>query len=93
MTSFLIFNFILYNKGMLIVFTKHLKIKLEQRKINKQFVVETVKNPDLVRPTYSFREELYKKFGKHYLKVIIKRKKGHIIVLTTHWVAKTKDKL
>jgi len=78
---------------MFIIFTKHFKIKLEQRKINRQFIVETIKNPDLTRPTYGLREELYRKFGKHYLKVIIKRKKERIIVLTTHWVAKTMDKL
>ncbi len=78
---------------MAIIFTTHLRIKLEQRKINRVFVLETIKNPDLVRPTYGFREELYRKFGKYYLKVIIKRRKVHVIVLTTHWVAKTKDKL
>ena len=78
---------------MAIIFTKHLIIKLGQRKINKQFILETIKNPDLVRPTYGLREELYKKFNKYFLEVIIKRKGKHIIVLTTHWVAKTRDKL
>ena len=76
---------------MLIIFTKHALIKLLQRKINRQFVLETIKNPDLTRPTYGFREELYKKFGKHHLKVIIKRRNKRVIVLTTHWVAKTKN--
>jgi len=78
---------------MAVIFTKHLRIKLEQRKINRQFVFETIKSPNLTRPTYGFREELYRKFGKYYLKVVIKRKKEHIIVLTTHWIAKTKNKL
>ena len=78
---------------MLMIFTKHLRIKLKQRKINRQFVIETIKNSDLVRPAYGLREELYRKFGKYYLKFIIKRKKEYIIVLTMHWVAKTKDKL
>lgn len=78
---------------MLIVFTKHLIIKLGQRKINRQFVLETIKNPDLVRPTYYFREELYKKFNENYLKVIVKKRKETILVLTTHWVAKIKNKL
>ena len=76
---------------MFIIFTKHFVIKLRQRKINKVFVLETIKNPGLTRPTYGLREELYRKFGKHYLKVVIKRKKERIIVLTTHWVAKTKN--
>lgn len=78
---------------MLIIFTKHAIIKLGQRKINKQFVLETIKNPNLTKPSYNFREELYKKFGKLYLKVVIKKRKGRIIILTVHWVAKTRDKL
>ena len=78
---------------MLILFSRHAILKLEQRKITKQFVLETVKNPDLVRPTYDFREELYRKFSTNYLKVVIKRAKGKIIVVTMHWVAKTKNKL
>ena len=78
---------------MAIIFTKHLRIKLEQRKINKAFVLETIKNPDLTRPTYGFREELYRKFSRLFIKVIIKKKNKHIIILTAHWVAKTKEKL
>jgi hypothetical protein len=78
---------------MSVIFTNHLRIKLGQRRINRQFVIETIKNPHLIRPTYDFREELYRKFGKLYMKVIIKRRKEHIIVLTAHWVAKAKNKL
>jgi hypothetical protein len=78
---------------MSIIFTKHLIIKLAQRKINRQFVLETIKNPDLVRPTYGLREELYRKFGKLFMEVIVKKKNKHVIVLTAHWVAKAKDKL
>lgn len=78
---------------MLTTFTKHAITKLEQRKINKQFVLETIKNPELVRPSYNFREELYRRFNKKYLKVIIKKRKEDILVITMHWVAKTKYKL
>ena len=75
---------------MSIIFTKHLRVKLEQRKINRVFVIETIKNPYLVRPTYGFREELYRKFSKLFMKVIIKKRGKYIIVLTAHWVAKIK---
>jgi len=54
---------------MLIIFTKHLKIKLAQRKINRQFVLETIKNPHLIKPTYGLREELYRKFGNFIWKL------------------------
>ena len=78
---------------MLIIFSKHALIKLEQRKISKQFVIETIKKPQLTRPSYDFKEELYRKFAKNYLKVVIKRVKKKTIVVTMHWVAKTKNKL
>lgn len=78
---------------MLIIFTRHSITKLEQRKINRQFVLETVKKPELIRPSYGFREEFYRKFGKNYLKVVIKRRNEGILVLTQHWVAKIKNKL
>ena len=78
---------------MLIIFSRHALVKLEQRKISRQFVIETIKNPQLLRPSYDFREELYKKFAKNYLKVVIKKVKGKIVVVTMHWVEKSKNKL
>ena len=78
---------------MLIIFTKHALVKLEQRKINRQLVIETIKNPELIRVSYNYRQELYRKFSKNYLKVVIKKNKEGILVLTQHWVAKTKNKL
>ncbi len=78
---------------MFIVFTKHSITKLGQRKINRQFVIETAKNPDIRRPSYNYREELYKKFSKNYLKVVVKKRKNDLLVLTAHWVAKIKSKL
>ena len=78
---------------MSIIFTKHALVKLEQRKINKQLVLETIKNPELIRSNFDFKEELYRKFNKNYLKVVIRKRKENILVITTHWVAKTKHKL
>ena len=78
---------------MLIIFSKHAIVKFEQRKLNRQFVLETIKNPELVRPTYNYREELYRKFNKNYLKVVIKKRKNDVLVLTAHWVARIKNKL
>jgi hypothetical protein len=75
---------------MQIIFTKHALIKLEHRKINRQFVLETVKNPELIRPTYNQRQELYRKFGKIYMKVVVRKINEIALVITMHWVAKTK---
>ena len=49
---------------MKIIFTKHSIIKLEHRKINRQFVLETIKNQEIIRQTYNFREELFKSYSK-----------------------------
>jgi hypothetical protein len=78
---------------MLIIFSKHALLKLEQRKISKQFVLDTINKPELVRLSYGFKEELYRKFTRNYLKVVIKKTKINIIVVTVHWVAKIDNKL
>lgn len=78
---------------MLIIFTRHAIIKLGQRKINRQFVIEAVRNPDIIRPSYNYREELYRKFNKNYLKVVIKKRKNDVLILTAHWVAKIKPRM
>lgn len=77
---------------MLIIFSKHAREKLEQRKIGRQLVLATVRSPELIRQSYSFREELYKKFLRRYLKVVVKKSRNRTIVVTAHWVAKTKNK-
>ena len=78
---------------MAIIFSQHSIIKLKQRKINHQYIIETIDNPELIRPSYNHSQELFKKFNKNYLKVIIKKIKGDILIITAHWVAKTKNKL
>ena len=75
---------------MKVVFSNHALLKIEQRNIDKQLVLKTVNNPDFSQPGQNFREEFYKKFGSKYLKVVIKRVKKNIVVITAHWIAKYK---
>jgi len=70
-----------------IVFSDHALLKIRQRGLSRRTVVAVIANPDRVENTYSGREELYKKFRKRSLKVVIMRSHGKIIVITTHWVA------
>ena len=77
---------------MKIVFSDHLLIKIGQRKISKNLVIKTIRNPDFIRPSYNFREERYKKFDKNYLKVVVIKENKGIVVITAHWVAKVKIK-
>ncbi len=76
---------------MKIIFSNHANIKIVQRKISRKFILETIDNPDLKRFSRGSREEFYKKFTKNHLKVVIKKDLTKIIVVTVHWVAKTKN--
>ena len=69
----------------MIFFTQHSLLKLKQRGISKDLVVETLKNPDYVFESYSDREMVFKKFRKLYLKVIYREKFGNISVITQYW--------
>ncbi|OHB19137.1 MAG: hypothetical protein A2666_05360 [Parcubacteria group bacterium RIFCSPHIGHO2_01_FULL_47_10b] len=74
-----------------IVFSRHAKLKIVQRKIPMRAVIAVVRFPEFRADGYNPREELYKKFRNIYLKVVIKRKRNKIIVITTHLVAKVKN--
>lgn len=74
-----------------IIFSRHAKRKIIQRKISMRAVVAVVRFPDVRMPGQNLREELYKKFGTIYLKVVIKQERNKIIIITTHLVAKVKN--
>ena len=71
-----------------IVFSKHSLLKLGQRGISREKVMDTLERPDYILPSYSDRMKAYKKFGKLYLKVVFKREEGDIFVITQYWEEK-----
>lgn len=75
-----------------IIFSRHAKLKIIQRKIPMRAVVAVVHFPDVRMPGQNLREELYKRFGKIYLKVVIKQKQSKTVIITAHLVAKVKNK-
>lgn len=75
---------------MSIIFSRHSLLKLGHRNISRGKVVQTLESPDYILPSYSDRMRAYKKFGKLYLKVIFKREKGDVLVITQHWEEKFK---
>ncbi|MDO8518263.1 MAG: DUF4258 domain-containing protein [bacterium] len=77
---------------MQIEFSDHAELKIRQRKLSRQKILETVERPDLVQLGYSGREKLFKNFGKNHLQVIVKREAGSIVVVTAHWIAKAPKK-
>ncbi len=76
---------------MRVIFSRHALLKMEQRNIPRHAVVAAVRFPDLRRPTYKTREEVYKRVRAIYLKVVIKQTAETIRVITAHLVAKVKN--
>lgn len=70
---------------MRIIFSEHSLLKLKQRNIAKQKVIQTIKKPDVVLPSLSKRILAYKKFGTLYLKVVFIEENDTIVVITQHW--------
>ncbi|OGE05136.1 hypothetical protein A3B51_02030 [Candidatus Curtissbacteria bacterium RIFCSPLOWO2_01_FULL_41_18] len=77
---------------MKIKFTKHAREMLVFRRIKKEQVEATVKNPEDRSTGKSGKDVLYKNFGKNYLKVVISKEKGNVFVITNHWIAKKRIK-
>ena len=71
-----------------IVFSKHSLLKLGQRGISREKVMDTLESPDYILPSYSDRMKAYNKFGNLYLKVVFKREEGDIFVITQYWEEK-----
>lgn len=70
-----------------IIFSSHALIKLEQRSLTKEMIIEVVQKPEYIT-TVRGQLHAFKKFRKLYLKVIFTRTENSIIVITQHWVRK-----
>ncbi|MCG2689702.1 DUF4258 domain-containing protein [Candidatus Parcubacteria bacterium] len=70
----------------MIIFTQHALLKLKQRRIKKDLVLETLKKPDKTLLSRNDRKIVLKKFGKLYLKVVFRQEQSNIVVITQHWV-------
>jgi len=62
------------------------------RKIKSKQVAETIKNPEFDSVGRNEKLVLYKNFGKNYLKVVISKENGSLLVITNHWIAKKRIK-
>ncbi len=71
-----------------ILFSDHALLKLRQRNLSQEKVIQALEKPDYVVATYSDRKAAYKKLGKLYLKVIFIEDNADIIVVSQHWEEK-----
>lgn len=62
------------------------------RKIEERQVKETINSPDDKSKGRSGKAVFYKDFGKNYLKVVISKEEGEVVVITEHWIAKKRVK-
>lgn len=73
----------------MIIFTNHALLKLKQRSLTKEKVIQAVEKPDEIMLTYGERNSVLKKFGKLYLKVVFRKEGKDTIIITQHWITKT----
>lgn len=73
---------------MKIVFSDHAELKIRQRKLSRQKILETILKPDSIALSRGGREILLKKFRTNHMQVIVKRERLAIVVITAHWVAR-----
>ena len=62
------------------------------RGIKREQVEATIKDPDDKSIGRDGKSVLYKNFGKKYLKVVIAREPGEVIIITNHWIARKRIK-
>lgn len=70
---------------MRVFFSDHAVLKLRQRNLDRQKVIQTLKKPDYHEASYGKRQVVYKKFRTLYLKVVFVERKGVYFVVTQHW--------
>jgi len=77
---------------MKILFTKHAKEMLLQRRIPQAKVVECLNDPDKVIDSKESKNIYIKDFGNNFLKVIAATERETYIVITLYWLAKKRLK-
>ena len=75
-----------------IEFSQHAELKIKQRKLPWPKILATLAHPDFRQSSYNLREELFKKFGKNYLKVVVVYELNTVVIVTAHWVAQIPKK-
>ena len=68
------------------IYTKHAKIRIEQRKLLKEKIEETVSSPDKILPSFKGRSLAQKSFGSETLEVVYKKEGSSFIILTAYWL-------
>jgi len=74
-------------KGRNIIFTKHAKIRMLQRKISEEEIKSAIQSPDKkVEESFKGRLTIRKKFSKGVLEIVYKESPKEIIIITCYWI-------
>ena len=65
---------------------------LVKRKVKREQAEECIRNPDKIVPEKEGAKAYLKDFGKDYLRLIVSEMKNNFVIITLHWVAKTRIK-
>jgi len=72
--------------GKNIIFTKHAKIRMLQRKISEEEIKSAIQSPDKVEESFKGRPTIRKKFSKGVLEIVYKESPKEIITITCYWI-------
>lgn len=68
------------------IYTKHAKIRIEQRKLSKDEIEKTVALSDKILPSFKGRMLAQKLFNDKVLEVVYKKEQNILIILTAYWL-------
>lgn len=77
---------------MAIKYTKHAEEMLVLRGIKKELANETADNPDEISPAKDGKKIYLRDLGKNYLMLVVSEEMDDKVVVTLHWLAKTRVK-
>jgi hypothetical protein len=70
----------------MIIFTDHARRRMAERKISKQQVITTLKQPDAKKDGIDRTKLLQKKYRDKTLEVVVEFYKNKIVIITLYWI-------
>jgi hypothetical protein len=74
-----------------IILTKHVKIRIKEREIDKETIEEVVINPDEILPGMFGRSMARKNYGGKTLEVVYVKEKNNLIIITAYFITEKGD--
>lgn len=69
-----------------LIFSDHAKLRLKQRSIPKELVLETVEKPDKRKRSPRTRRLYQRKYGDKILEVVAVHENKQLVIITEYWI-------